>query len=60
MNDDEQQLFEHVLDSLPIPDPDQITKAKIMKAVYFLTVAKEVGAFHASIPVTLFDDSTDE
>lgn len=60
MNDDEQDLFEHVLDSLAIPDPDKATKKQIMKAVYFLTVAKEVGAFHASIPVTLFTDSTDE
>ena len=60
MNSDEQQLFEHVLDSLAIPDPDKTTKKQIMKAVYFLTVAKEVGAFHASIPVTLLTDSTDE
>jgi hypothetical protein len=60
MNDDEQQIFEHVLDSLAIPEPDKSTKEQVMKAVYFLTVAKEVGAFHASIPVTLFDDSTDE
>ena len=60
MNDDEELMFEHVLDSLDIPEPDQTTKDKIMKAVYFLTVAKEVGAYHASIPVTLFDDSTDE
>jgi hypothetical protein len=43
MNDDEEQLFEHVLDTLDIPEPDPATKAKIMKAVYFLTVAKEVG-----------------
>ncbi len=60
MNNDEQQLFEHVLDSLAVPEPDKTMKNQIMKAVYFLTVAKEVGAFHASIPVTLFDDSTDE
>jgi hypothetical protein len=60
MNDDEQKLFEHVLDTLAIPEPDKSTKEKIMKAVYFLTVAKEVGAFHASIPVALFNDSTDE
>ncbi len=60
MNDDEQQIFEHVLDSLAIPEPDKSTKEQVMKAVYFLTVAKEVGAFHASIPVTLFDDSTEE
>ncbi len=60
MNDEEQQTFEYVLDSLDIPDPDRTTKDKIMKAVYFLTVAKEVGAFHASIPSTLFDDSNEE
>ncbi len=60
MNDDEQQTFEYVLDSLDIPEPDQTTKNKIMKAVYFLNVAKEVGAFHASIPRTLFDDSNEE
>mgnify|MGYP000147357691 CR=1 FL=1 len=60
MNDDEQHLFEHVLDSLAIPEPDKTMKTQIMKAVYFLTVAKEVGAFHASIPMTLFDDSIDE
>ena len=60
MNDDEQQTFEYVLDSLDIPDPDRATKDKIMKAVYLLTVAKEVGAFHASIPVTLFDNSSEE
>ncbi len=60
MNDDEQQTFEYVLDSLDIPEPDRTTKDKIMKAVYLLTVAKEVGAFHASIPVTLFDDSSEE
>ena len=56
MNDEEQQTLEYVLDSLDIPDPDRTTKDKIMKAVYFLTVAKEVGAFHASIPNTLLDD----
>lgn len=60
MNNDEEQMFEHVLDTLDIPEPDQTTKEKIMKAVYFLTVAKEVGAFQASIPVTLFVDSTDD
>ena len=60
MNKDEEQTFEYVLDSLDIPEPDQSIKDKIMKAVYFLTVAKEVGAFHASIPTTLFDDSRDE
>jgi len=60
MNEDEEQLFEHVLDTLNIPEPDLATKSKIMKAVYFLTVAKEVGAFQASIPITLFDDSTNE
>jgi len=60
MNDDEAQLFEQVLDTLNIPEPDLATKAKIMKAVYFLNVAKEVGAFQASIPITLFDDSTNE
>ena len=54
MNADEQQTFEYVLDTLDIPEPDQTTKEKIMKAVYFLTVAKEVGAFNASIPITLF------
>jgi len=60
MNNDEEQMFEHVLEALDIPEPDQTTKKKIMKAVYFLTVAKEVGAFQASIPITLFDDSTDD
>ncbi len=60
MNNDEQHLFEHVLDSLAIPEPDNTTKNQIMKAVYFLAVAKEVGAFHASIPMTLLNDSTDE
>lgn len=60
MNDDEEQLFEHVLDTLDIPEPEPATKSKIMKAVYFLTVAKEVGAFQASIPITLFDDSADD
>ncbi len=60
MNDDEQQTFEYVLDSLDIPEPDLTMKDKIMKAVYLLTVAKEVGAFHASIPVTLFDTSNEE
>ena len=60
MNDEEEQVFEHVLENLKIPEPDPATKEKIMKAVYFLTVAKEVGAFQASIPVTLFVDSTDD
>jgi hypothetical protein len=60
MNEDEQQTFEYVLDTLDIPEPDPTTKEKIMKAVYFLTVAKEVGAFNASIPITLFHDSTSE
>jgi hypothetical protein len=60
MNEDEQQTFEYVLDALDIPAPDKTTKEKIMKAVYFLTVAKEVGAFNASIPITLFYNSTSE
>ena len=60
MNDDERQTFEYVLDALDLPDPDHNTKNKIMKAVFLLTVAKEVGAFHASIPLTLFHDSTNE
>ena len=60
MNDEEQQTFEYVLNSFDIPEPDQTTKDKVMKAVYFLTVAKEVGAFHASIPITLLNDSTSE
>jgi len=28
--------------------------------VYLLSVAKEIGAFHASIPGTLLDDSMSE
>lgn len=60
MNDNDEELLEHVLDRLNIPEPDLATKAKIMKAIYFLAVAKEVGAFQASIPITLFDDSTNE
>jgi len=60
MNDEEQQTFEYVIDTLDIPEPDQTTKDKIMKAVYFLTVAKEIGAFHASIPITLLHDPMGE
>lgn len=60
MNDEEQQVFEQVLDTLHIPEPDPATKEKLMKAVYFISVAKEIGAFHASIPGTLLDDSMSE
>ncbi|MEO6203133.1 MAG: hypothetical protein ABIU05_21825 [Nitrospirales bacterium] len=60
MNDEEDVVFEQVLDALHIPEPDQHTKEQVMKAVFFLSVAKEIGAFHASIPGTLLDDSISE
>ncbi|MDH4192608.1 MAG: hypothetical protein OEY80_02575 [Nitrospirota bacterium] len=60
MNDDEKQVFNQVLENLNIPEPDPAMKEKIMKAVYLLSVAKEIGAFHASIPGTLLDDSMSE
>ncbi len=60
MIDDEQLVFEQVLDALEIPEPDHVTKERIMKAVFFLIVAKEIGAFYMSLPGILLDDSTYE
>ncbi|MDH3503969.1 MAG: hypothetical protein OEZ41_03025 [Nitrospirota bacterium] len=60
MNDEEDLVFEQVLDALHIPEPDQRTKEQVMRAVFFLSVAKEIGAFHASIPGTLLDDLISE
>ena len=60
MESEEELVFEKVLDSLDLPDPDAVVKEKIMKAVYFLLIAKEVGLFHAAIPGMLLDDITQE
>lgn len=60
MNDEEDLVFEQVLDVLQIPEPDQHIKEQVMKAVFFLSVAREIGAFHASIPGTLLDSSISE
>jgi len=60
MIDDEDLVFEQVLDVLDLPEPDQITKERIMKAVYVLMVAKEIGLFHLSIPEILLSDRTYE
>lgn len=57
---DEELVFEKVLDALELPDPDSATKEKIMKAVFFLMVLKEIGLFHASILGSLLDDLTNE
>lgn len=57
MNADEQVLFERVLDALDLPEPDHFTKERIMKAVFFLIVAKEIGSFHLSIPWILLADT---
>ncbi|WP_447968502.1 hypothetical protein [Nitrospira sp. M1] len=60
MNNDESLVFEQVLNALDLPDPDLVTKERIMKAVYLLMVAKEIGLFHVSIPGILLDDTTYE
>jgi len=60
MNDDEDLVFEQVLNALDLPEPDHATKERIMKAVYVLMVAKEIGLFHVSIPGILLDDTTYE
>ncbi|MCA9464744.1 MAG: hypothetical protein KC643_04785 [Nitrospira sp.] len=60
MNEDETHLFDCMLEKLRLSDPEPMMKEKIMKAVYLLSVAKEVGAFHASIPLTLLNDSNPE
>lgn len=60
MNNDEGRVFEKVLDALDAPEPDHALKDTIMKGVYFLMVAKEIGAFHASIPQILLNDTTEE
>ena len=60
MNDEENLVFEQMLETLNIPAPDETTKEQIMKAVLALNVAKEIGAFHASIPEILIDDSSSE
>ncbi|GJL54848.1 MAG: hypothetical protein NPIRA02_19800 [Nitrospirales bacterium] len=60
MNNDESFVFEQVLNALDLPEPDLVTKERIMKAVYLLMVAKEIGLFHVSIPGTLLDDTTYE
>ena len=57
---DEERVFEQVLDALDLPEPDTITKEKIMKAVFLLIVAKEIGSFHIAIPGILLDDTTYE
>ena len=57
MNDDEQVLFDQVLDALDLPEPDHAIKQRIMKAVFFLVVAKEIGIFHMSIPWILLADT---
>ncbi len=60
MNQDEEFVFERVLNALELPEPDTATKEKIMKAVFFLLVAKEIGVFHLAIPGILFDDLSNE
>ena len=60
MIDDEQLVFEQVLDALDLPEPDHVTKERIMKAVFLLLVAKEVGLFYMSTPGILLGDSTYE
>jgi hypothetical protein len=60
MEQDEEFVFEKVLDALELPEPDSATKEKIMKAVFFILVAKEIGAFHTSIPGIFLDDLTNE
>jgi len=60
MNDDEGFVFEKVLDALEAPEPDHALKDNIMKGVYFLMVGKEIGAFHASIPQILLNNTTEE
>ena len=55
MEQDEALVFERVLDALELPEPDGATKEKIMKAVFFILVAREIGAFHASIPGIFLD-----
>ncbi|MCA9471703.1 MAG: hypothetical protein MRJ96_12185 [Nitrospirales bacterium] len=54
---DEELVFEKVLDALELPEPDRMTKERVMKAVFLLLVAKEVGAFYLSIPLTLLSDT---
>lgn len=60
MNQDEELVFEKVLDALDLPDPDSTTKEKIMRAVFFLLVVKEIGAFHVAIPGIILDDLINE
>lgn len=60
MEQDEELVFEKILDALELPEPDLATKEKIMKAVFFLLVAKEVGIFYAAIPGIFLDDLTNE
>ncbi|MDT7041747.1 hypothetical protein [Candidatus Nitronereus thalassa] len=60
MEHDEELVFERVLDALDLPDPDRETKEKIMKTVFFILVAREIGMFHASIPGIFLDDLTNE
>lgn len=60
MIDDEQLVFEQVLDALELPEPDHVTKERIMKAVFLLIVAREIGSFHMAIPGILLDDTTYE
>ena len=55
---EEELLFDQVLDALDLPEPDHVTKHSVMKAVFLLLVAKEIGLFHVSIPAILLDDTS--
>ncbi len=56
MNDEEKIIFEKILDLIKIPEPDNTTKQKIMRVVFFLMIVKEIAVFNLSIPSILMDD----